>query len=322
VGGSIAICENQWFVEDGKRVLKHWNGKTVCSHPPRSYHLDGYGHTGEMCGSVFWTKFNQRFHQLFPDEEKYMAEIEKSIYNIFLASQTEEGYIGYHARMEGKKDFPKKASNTCCEGQGTRILGTLPEYIYSVAPDGLYVNLYEPSSIQAEVKGAPVALTLESAFPFKPQVSVTVNTRSREKWKLRIRTPSWAAGKMPISVNGKAFASGTPGRYAELSRRWEAGDVITFTLPMDFRMTRYEGANQVAGAERYAVEYGPVLLAAVGSEKTPARVKLAPGRPRDCLKPAASGALTFDVSGDSVRFVPYLQITNNQAFTVFPVVDN
>lgn len=31
--------------------------------------------------------------------------------------------------------------NTCCEGQGTRWFGALPEFIYSIADDGVYVNL-------------------------------------------------------------------------------------------------------------------------------------------------------------------------------------
>ena len=29
--------------------------------------------TGELCGSVFWTAFNQRFHRLFPDNETFVA---------------------------------------------------------------------------------------------------------------------------------------------------------------------------------------------------------------------------------------------------------
>jgi DUF1680 family protein len=321
VGGSIAICENQWFVENGKRVLKHYNGKEECSHPPHSYYLDGHGHTGETCGSAFWIKFNQRFHRLFPDEEKYMTEIEKSIYNVILACQTDEGHIRYHAVMEGKRELPRNSANSCCEGQGTRALSTLPEYIYSIASDGLYVNLYEPSSIHCTVKGQAVGLTIESEFPFKPQVSVKVKTASAEKMKLRIRIPSWATGKMEIYVNGKQFTTGRPGTYAELSRQWNAGDVIDFTLPMGLHLTRYTGVNKVEGAERYAVEYGPVLLAAVGSEHTPAHVKLDPSKPLDYLKQASPESLKFDVAADSLSFVPYWLLPEAQVFTVFPAVD-
>ncbi len=57
VGGSIAICEGTEL------------------YPPRSYFLTR--HTGELCGSVFWIKLNQRFHLLDPEDEKYVTEIER-----------------------------------------------------------------------------------------------------------------------------------------------------------------------------------------------------------------------------------------------------
>ncbi|MDR3244955.1 MAG: glycoside hydrolase family 127 protein, partial [Prevotellaceae bacterium] len=283
-----------------------------------SYYLGGYGHTGETCGSVFWTKFNQRFHQLFPNEEKYVAEIEKSIYNVILACQTNDGNIRYHAVMEGERERPSGGHNSCCEGQGTRALGTLPEYIYSIAPDGLYVNLYEPSSINCTVNGQAVGLTIESEFPFKPQVAVKVKTSSAEKINLRIRIPSWATEKMAIYVNDKKFVTGKPGTYAELSRKWDDGDVISFTLPMGLHLNRYTGVNKVEGAERYAAEYGPVLLAVIGSEKTPAHIKIDPSKPQNYLKQTES--LKFNVT-DSLSFVPYWQVPEQQKFTIYPVVE-
>jgi hypothetical protein len=77
VGGSIAICENHWKVENGNRSLVNWDTTNYTSHPPCSYYLTNKGHTGETCGSAFWIKFNQRLHL--------------------------EGRIHYHAKMEGTK---------------------------------------------------------------------------------------------------------------------------------------------------------------------------------------------------------------------------
>ena len=37
--------------------------------------------------------------------------------------------------MEGVQERPQNV-NTCCEGQGTRAFGSLPEYIYSLAAGG------------------------------------------------------------------------------------------------------------------------------------------------------------------------------------------
>ena len=70
---------------------------------------------------------------------------------------------------------------------------------------------------------------------------------------------------MPIQVNGTLATSGKPGTYVTLDRTWSEGDTITFRLPMDFKLTRYTGVDKIAGHERYALEYGPVLLAILGS---------------------------------------------------------
>ncbi|HZH96046.1 MAG TPA: beta-L-arabinofuranosidase domain-containing protein, partial [Flavisolibacter sp.] len=225
-GGSIAICENHWKVDSkGKRQLVNWDSTNHTSHPPHSYYLTDKGHTGETCGSAFWIKFNQRLHLLYPEEEKYTAEIEKSIYNVILAAQTNEGRIHYHAKMEGTRGTVGIA-NTCCEGQGTRTLGSLPEYIYTIAADGIYVNLYEPSTIDWKAKGQSVNLKLEGGFPFKPEIRIELKIASPLDLKLHIRTPSWAIKTMDILVNGKKSAVGKPGTYVTLSRKWRNGDRI------------------------------------------------------------------------------------------------
>ena len=46
------------------------------------------GHkTGETCGSVFWVKLNQRYHNHFPADERYVAEIERTLLNVGIANQ-------------------------------------------------------------------------------------------------------------------------------------------------------------------------------------------------------------------------------------------
>src|ERR1017187_7801380 len=103
----------------------------------------------------------------------------------------------YHTFLEGKK-CDLDAGNTCCEVQGTRLYGSLPEYIYSTAEDGLYVNLYEPSTIKWQVSSKTVSLTMRSKFPFEPQVAVKVTVAQPVVMKLRVRVPAWASQDMPI----------------------------------------------------------------------------------------------------------------------------
>ena len=64
--------------------------------------------------------------------------------------------IRYHSPMEGTLEHPNNV-NTCCEGQGTRLFGSLPEYIYSISTNksganestssGFYVNMFAASQL-------------------------------------------------------------------------------------------------------------------------------------------------------------------------------
>ena len=64
--------------------------------------------------------------------------------------------------------------NTCCEGQGTRLIGSLPEHIYSLASDGLYVNLFEPSTIHWTEGGASLRVKMATRFPFDREVKLAI----------------------------------------------------------------------------------------------------------------------------------------------------
>jgi uncharacterized protein len=309
VGGSIAITEFGEF-------------------PPKSYRLAAqkpFCETGETCGSVFWVKFNQRFHLMYPEEEKYINEIEKSIYNVGLANQVHSSGIIYHARLVGMKGdlHVPLCTNSCCEGQGTRLLGSLPEYIFSLAPDGIFVNLFEPSTIHWTQAGVDMKATLSGNFPSSADVKLELTTSQPVQARIRIRVPSWAAGPMQIQVNGEVAAAGAPGSYAALDRTWSNSDTVRFTLPIALKLIRYAGLDKIDGHERFALEYGPVLLALIGSDSA---VLSVPGgqRHEDILqriKPNPDRPLHFTIEGQSeFAYIPYWQVIS-EPFTCYPVID-
>ena len=254
-----------------------------------------------------------------PEDERFATEIEKSIYNVGLANQDRGAGLRYHTILEGKKE-KSTHENTCCEGQGTRLLGSLPEHIYSIAPDGVYVHLYEPSSIRWSQSGQPVEMTMNTQFPFAPKVEVSLNTSSPIEANIRIRVPSWASGQMALLINGRPAGSGHPGSYVSLERKWRSGDQIEFTLPASVRVRKYSGSDQVADATRFSVEYGPILLAAIGSSN----VTIAMDRDHELkdiagyLQPIDGEKLQFSVRGNAgLKFVPYWQIVEGE-FTCYP----
>ncbi|MDR1896851.1 MAG: glycoside hydrolase family 127 protein [Prevotellaceae bacterium] len=306
-GGSISVIESYTFPPR--------------QFPPKSYHLRMS--TGELCGNVFWAVFNQQLRLLYPENgEKYVAEIEKSIYNIGIANQDDNGNIRYHARLIGKKENGGHGGS-CCEGQGTRLYGMLPEFIYKIADDGLYVDLFNESSIEWEQNGKKLSLHLHSDFPESPKVELHLALAENVKSKIRIRIPSWAVKEMEISVNGKKTATGKPGTYVTLNRTWSNKDNITFTLPVGFRLTKYVGVTEdFKGKEAYALEYGPILMALTGDsiQNGVLNLPLAAKELIAKLKPAEGKPIHFGIEGEdrSLKYVPYYEI-HKEPFTCYPV---
>ncbi len=299
-GGSISIIE---FETD----------------PPDSNYLKQK--LGELCGSSFWVFLTQRFQLLDPENEQYATEIEKSIYNVGLANQDAGNGFRYHTILEGEKE-KSTHENTCCEGQGTRLIGSLPEHIFSIASDGLYWHLYEAATVKWQQGSQEMSLAVRSQFPFDNFVEGTIHVAAATPAKIRIRVPSWAIAEMGISVNGKVASSGKPGSYVTLDRQWSEGDRITFTVPAGVRVCRYNGADQISGKARYAIEYGPILLAALGEGV----VDLALEKGSDPeslgrhLESTAGAPLHYTLRENPARrIMPYFQV-RDEFFTCYPVI--
>jgi DUF1680 family protein len=126
---------------------------------------------------------------------------------------------------------------------------------------------------------------------------------------------------MPIMLNDKAIASGTPGTYVALDRQWSNGDIIAFTLPMDFRMTKYAGLEQDPKHERYALEYGPILMAYVSMEGRKSNIMLpvSPEKLINSLRAVPDKPLHFTVNeNNDFEYMPYLEVQNG-SFSCLPL---
>lgn len=296
VGGSAAICED-------------------CdnAYPAKSYYLNK--HTGENCGGALWIEFNHRLLQLYPEQERFAAEIEQTLYNVTLANQDLSGNIRYHTNLVGTKDAAR-AIGTCCEVTNTTILASLPEFLYSIADDGLYVNMYSPSRITWKHKGSAATMQTSAQFPQDTGVSITLFVEKPLDMKIRLRIPSWAIEDVPVRVNGENVASGVPGTYLTLARRYSSGDEISFKIPPGLRVTKYAGFDRDRDYDRYALQYGPLLMSLVGATHLNAGPKELIGS----LTPISGSPLQFSVGGHpNCKYLPYVHV-QDETFTSFPTL--
>jgi hypothetical protein len=303
VGGTVAICEH-----DGP----YW---------PKSYYITT-GHTGETCGSVFWIMVNSKLLNLSPMHEAYASEIEESLLNVIASAQAPGG-IRYHNRLHGQKERGRRG-NTCCEVSAAGLIGRLPELVFSIDAEGVYVNLFAASSMRATLAAGEVSLRMATTFPCDQAVEIEVATRTEVPFPIRLRIPGWAASDVVVQIDGEDEVVGSPGTYVEVIRNWSAGAVLRFTLPMTFSATLYTGLDEVEGNDdRYALKYGPVLLALCGDSSGPGDVPRIASSAADLpqlLEPVPERALQFTVRGHpGHRYIPYWMV-DQELFTCFPVV--
>lgn len=317
------------FYDNWQQVGGSFSVREGDVHPPKSYYL--HKGNGEICANSFWIFYNQRFHQLDPHQEKFVGEIEKSIYNVMLAAfdRSNGPKIGWQLPLDGRKPGGSRV-NTCCEGQATRVYGALPEFIYTLAGDGIFVDLFQASSIEHQIAGQSLTLKMETTFPLQPDVALSIKLDKALACNINIRVPSWVASDMPILVNGKPFATGKAGSYVLIHRTWNDGDTIGFTLPMDFKMTQYDGIERIPGLDQYAIEYGPILLALVGPMETlpgnfatsSFRLAIDSKQLLGKLTPKNGEPLHFTIAGyPEHEYMPFWKVTTKQSFTCFPILE-
>jgi hypothetical protein len=180
--------------------------------------------------------------------------------------------------------------------------------------------LFETSTIEWRQGDTDLGLTMTTAYPFAPDVAIRVTAARPKRFRVRVRIPGWAARAVALRVNGRTVGAGKPGSFHAIEREWQGGDIIAFTLPLEPRLTRYTGVDQLAGRARYGIEYGPLLLALTGgvTEKGDATLDLFAADLKARLRPIAGRPACFSIEGvTGAEFVPYMTI-NDEPFSCLP----
>lgn len=298
-GGGIVMCEG------------------MSKNYPKCYWLSPENNYNELCCTAFWLFLNQRLHRLFPDEEKYVAEIEKSLYNIAIANQDGGDGIRYFAYLEGSKQASGLVH--CCCGVGTRIFGCLPEFVFSLAPGRLSVDLYTDATIEDSANGLKAVLRGDAAG--SDEATLTLDLEGEKELELRLRIPCWSSADVPVELNGETIGVYPAGTYAVIRRTFRGGDVLKLTFSRAFRLTAYEGAEQIDGGKlkRYYIERGPLLYAVTGGDLTRC-THVGWGREdfESWLTPDGDGWTIASHPG--MKLEPYYRLPAGQTFTCCPVM--
>lgn len=214
------------------------------------------------CGSYAHFKLTRYLLRVTRDA-RYGDSMERVMYNTVLGAKPlmADGRTFYYSdyNFAGRKVYRDDQHWACCSGTLPQVAADYRINTYFRDPQGVWVNLYIPSTLRWTQDGAQIALTQESRYPFDSMVQFKVNSSQPRDFTLNFRIPAWAGGAS-LSINGRRWPSETtPGTFAVIHRQWNAGDHIELDLPMT---TRLEPVD-LQHPQIVAPVHGPVVLFAI-----------------------------------------------------------
>ena len=237
-----------------------------------------YTETCAAVGNVFW---NLRMFLLHGDA-RYIDVLERTLYNGALSGVSLEGDCFFYQNplaSNGRRVRSPWFEVSCCPGNITRFLPSVPGYIYAQDRNALYVNLFIQNTAEIELKGRKIRIRQETEYPWEGNIKISLFPEKDTAFTLKVRIPGWAldlpvpsdlytyaelSSEPPaLKINGSPLEIELENGYALLARTWAAGDVVELELPMRVRRV-LANTNVEANRDRVALERGPLVYCAEG----------------------------------------------------------
>jgi len=248
------IRERQMYITGGVSVAEHYEHDYV---KPLS------GNIVETCATMSWMQLTQMLLEL-TGETKYADAMERLMLNhVFAAQDCETGVCRYHTAPNGDKPSGHHGyfhGPDCCTASGHRIISLLPSFLYAENKGNFYINQY----LSANYTGDDFSFEVTGNYPESETVEITVSTGGVQK-NLHLRIPAWC--KQPrVSVNGEAQTGVQPETYFILNRKWEKGDKVTLTFPMEEKWVIREHHNKYIS---YTLPKGEIMYSEEPTDRIP-----------------------------------------------------
>jgi uncharacterized protein len=236
------------------------------------YELPNARAYGESCAAIGMMMWNWRMLAASGDA-RFTDVIERALYNginsgMSLDGKTycyrnplafdPEGDSSDRHTPEGKIRNPWY-DTTCCPPNLERTFASLPGYFYGTSDDGVYVHLYDNSSVNWRLAdGRPFRITQTTGYPWEGNVKIAVDPAAPSEFTLHVRIPGWSQ-QSSVRVNGAEQSGVQAGAYLPIRRRWSAGDVVELSFNMSTRLLR---ANPAVDEDRGRVAFqrGPIVF--------------------------------------------------------------
>ncbi len=216
------------------------------------------------CGAYAHFKLARYLIRITGDA-RYGDSMEQVLYNTVLGARPIEpnGSSFYYS------DYTYKARRAffgakwpCCSGTLPQVAADHRINTYFRNERGVLVNLYLPSTLRWNGRGAHYALEQTTEYPYDSLIRFDLTASSPATFSIFLRIPAWAQGAA-LAMNGRRdsmkLAAGT---FAEVRREWKTGDRIELELPFTPRLEAVDKQHP----DVVALLNGPLVLMALLSD--------------------------------------------------------
>ncbi|KAB5346870.1 glycoside hydrolase family 127 protein [Bacteroides salyersiae] len=247
----------------------------------KNYELPNSTAYCETCASIANCMWNLRMFMLHGDA-KYIDVLERSLYNAVLSGISLDGKEFFYPNVlfcdENGAERSEWFNCSCCPSNLSRFIPSIPGYVYATSDAGVYVNLYGANQAGITLgNGKRIDMSQKTSYPWEGNIELTVTPESKQEFSIMLRIPGWVDNrpvpsdlytymnadekKIVIKINGEVQNAPIEKGYAVLARKWEPGDVIQLTLPMEVHKNK---ANDKVEADinHLSVERGPIVYCA------------------------------------------------------------
>ena len=260
------------------------------------------------CGSYAHFKLTRYLLRVTRDA-RYGDSMERVMYNTVLGSLPlkADGRTYYYSdyNFKGRKAYHKNRW-ACCSGTLPQVAADYRINTYFRDANGVWANLYIPSTVRWTQDGAQIALAQKGDYPLEPQVEFEITASKSRSFSVNLRIPGWAESAS-VAVSGKRQPA-QAGSFARVEREWKTGDRIELEFPMRPRLEAIDAQHP----STVALVVGPLVLFAVGESQPPVtRGQML------AVKRVSSELCQVPTTNLSMKMVPWIVLNEDEPYTTY-----
>ncbi|MCF6333117.1 MAG: glycoside hydrolase family 127 protein [Draconibacterium sp.] len=190
----------------------------------------------EICDAVYWNRLSYELFLLTGDE-KYIEEIERTLYNSLLCAFNQEGtWRLRHLRMShihipAHNHFLQ--NHQCCTNNLPRGLFQAGEVVLAKKGNNIFLTLFNEGEGEIMLPAGQTAhFKIEGDFLNNSKAIATLSIQKPERFTLKIRNPKWS-NRLKVRFNKNLQTGESDRRWFNVGREWKNNDKIEIVFDMD-----------------------------------------------------------------------------------------